>query len=166
MTDADGRVAVSGVGVYHFTISPGCAGQLLVTTGARGEAGVVDGQASSGELRIDWQRRYIPNAPMFSDPLPPWPIGKDIVVLYSLTDRCSNSFASNVSFAPLVFTTSTNMRIVKPPTMRADNMHRATVVVECLRVGDVALLATDKLNPNDKFDLIQDAATYARPRCG
>jgi hypothetical protein len=165
-TDASGRIELTRPGVYHFSVSVGCESERLILSGARGTAGVLDGSSSSGELHISWQRRYIPNAPVFSDPLPPWPVGGDIHVSYSVTDRCTNSFAPSVAFLPLAFSTSANLRVVGVPVMRSDAKHMATLVIRCLSAGNVRLQASDKDDRSDTFDLIQDSATYVPPRCG
>jgi len=39
-------------------------------------------------------------------------------------------------------------------------------VIECLYKGDVKLVASDKYNPKDSFDLILDSSDYEQPRCG
>jgi len=166
LTDANGRIKLTRPGIYHFLIATGCGSELEILSGANGTAGVVAGQPSSGELKIDWLRRYTPNAPMFSNPGPPWPIGGKVDVQYSVTDRCKNAFAPNVAFTPLVFSTSSNLRVIGTPTMRSDSKHLATLTVECLSKGDVKLTASDKYNPKDSFDLIRFSADYEPPRCG
>lgn len=155
-SDKDGRVRIEAApGNYQFEIIAGCTDRLIVEAGGRGHGGVVAGTEVSGKLPVTWKHRIVPAIGAYPSQYPDWYIGQTIDVYYDVLDRCRDDKAPGGSFPSWAFRTSSNIEIVGNPRLTADDKAQSVVSVRCTATGEASLVAFDKKNPPDEFDLIR-----------
>jgi hypothetical protein len=167
ISDADGYVkATVPPGIYRFTVTEGCHDAVIVQKGGGGRAGVVEGQTTKGTLLVLWQHRYGPAPPVYNDVGGDWSVGRSVNFSFVVEDHCDQTSAPGKSISTYAFKTSANLRIAKPPSLRADSAGRSHVTVACTSAGAMSLDVYDTQNPADTIDLIQLVVGYDRvPRC-
>jgi hypothetical protein len=167
-SDAGGYVkATVPPGIYRFKVVEGCHDAVIVHKGGSGQAGVVEGKTTQGTLLLIWQHRFGPAPPVFNDLGGNWPIGRPVDFSFVVEDHCEQTPTPNGSIASYAFRTSSTIRIVKPPTLRAGKDGRSHVTVACTTKGAISLDVYDTQNPEDSIDLIQLAIGYDQvPHCG
>jgi hypothetical protein len=164
-TNGKGEIELFDHGTYHFAVVQGCSPSVEVFSGGSGTAGVVDGRTQHGALRVDWQHRFAPAPPVFSNPMAPWPVGKDVSVSFTVLDRCLQRFAPNVVYPTWRFATSPNLKLVFTPTLKSNAKSQGFVTVRCLSKGAVTLVAIDNANPKDTFNIARESSDYRLPSC-
>jgi hypothetical protein len=166
-SDKDGYVkAVVPPGFYKFTVLEGCHDTVIVQKGGTGQAGVVEGATTGGTLLLLWQHRFGPAPPVFNDFAGDWPTGKPVDFTYAIEDHCKQRPAAGKGIPTYAFKTSSNVKLVRPPSLVAGTDGRSHVTVACTAPGDIGLDVYDKQNPTDTLDLMQLAIGYDRvPRC-
>jgi len=166
LSDANGEMEFFQAGTYRFDVVSGCGASVIVFGGGSATAGAVDGRTQQGSLDVDWQHRITPAPPVFSNPSPPWPIGKDVTVQFDSLDRCTQKFAPNAPYPTFTFATSPNLRVSTPPVLRSNAKSQGFVTVRCAAKGAVTLVAFDTANPKDNFNVARESSDYSPPSCG
>jgi hypothetical protein len=166
-SDAQGYVKADvPPGFYKFQVLEGCHPTVIVQKGGAGQAGVVEGATTGGTLLLLWQHRLGPAPPVFNDLAGDWPIGKAVDFTYAIEDHCKQEPAPGTRIPTFAFRTSSNIKLVKSPSLLAGKDGRSHVTVACTAPGDIGLDVYDKQNPTDALDLMQLAIGYDRvPRC-
>ena len=153
-------------GFYKFQVLEGCHATVIVQKGGTGQAGVVEGATTGGTLLLLWQHRHGPAPPVFNDFAGDWPTGKAVDFTYAIEDHCKQRPAPGKRIPTFVFRTSSNVKLVKPPSLLAGADGRSHVTVACTAPGDIGLDVYDEQNPTDTLDLMQLVIGYDRvPRC-
>ncbi len=164
-TNAKGEIELFQPGTYRFAVMQGCGPAVEVFSGGTGTAGVVDGRTGRGALRVDWQHRFVPAPPVFSDPMAPWAVGKDVRVRFNVLDRCTQRFAPNATFPTWTFALSPNLKLVFTPTLKSNAQSQGFVTVRCVSKGPVTLVAVDGANTKDTFNVARESSDYKLPSC-
>jgi hypothetical protein len=166
-SDASGYVrGTVPPGIYRFNVLEGCHAEVIVQKGGSGQAGVVEGKTTGGTLLLFWQHRFGPAPPVFNDVAGDWPHGKTVDFTYAIQDHCKQKPVPGRSIPTFAFETSSNIKLVKPPTLRAGADGRSHVSVACTAPGEIQLDIVDTKNPSDRLDLMQLVIGYDRvPEC-
>jgi hypothetical protein len=162
---SDARGYVSGSvppGIYRFKVVEGCHDSVIVTKGGSGQAGVVEGRTTQGTLLLLWQHRYGPSPPVYSEyGGESWPVGRPITLSFAVEDHCETELAPDRRIPSYAFRTSTNLKLVGTPALRAGSDGRTEVTVACTKKSEtVRLDVYDRENPGDTMDLIQQVIGY------
>jgi hypothetical protein len=164
LSDGHGRVTVHGSpGVYGVEVVRGCHEKVLVTGGASTQVHTTAGATAMGTLKVVWQHRVAPAPPTFANVSGGWPVGGEVEVTYTATDRCNESPVPNGEYPTFEFQTSANLKVVGRPLLKADADGRGRVTLSCTRAGDVDLVIVDRANPSDRTDLASSLIEYAGP---
>lgn len=168
VSDAKGQVRVEGpAGEYTIKVQEGCADTTYIEYAGGVTATVAQGQVRTGELAVQWQRRFAPRVPVSSDIGPAWPVGRTIEVRFDVVDRCYDDRARRTAFPGWRYVPGPNVRIVEPVREVSDDAGRGTIKISCLRAGEAKLVVDDPRNPKDSLDLVAADNSWGtvRPSC-
>jgi hypothetical protein len=139
---------------------------VLVTGGGSANVHTVAGVAATGTLRVIWQHRIAPAPPAFANVSGDWPMGKEIEVTYTATDRCNENPVPGGEYQSFVFKTSPNIKVVGTPQLQADDRGRGRVRLACTSPGVIDLVVTDQEDPSDHTDFSASLIDFnGPPRC-
>ncbi len=154
VTNAGGRARIRvEPGTYDVSLPP-CGRTVMITTAAGARLQVPPGTEAGGRLTTTWEHRYTPSPSVQISDDPPWKRREPVTLGVRVQDGCTFREAPGARLPTYAWLASDHYAFLEQPTLTADDTGFLRVTVRCERKGDGDITILDRLNPDDKINLL------------